>query len=590
MKIPSLIVALVAFVALSPPAHLQDPQPADLVLRGAVVHTLNPARPTAEAIAVIDDRIAFVGSSRDVTAWIGDATRVVDFASEGAGMAIYPSFADSHLHLVGHGEALRRVDLVGTTSYDEVIARVVARAETEQPNAWILGRGWDQNDWDDKTFPHHAALSAAVPDNPVILRRIDGHALLANQRALELARADGPLSWEQDGGRIITDENGETGVFIDRAMALVQRVAPATSESMIRASVTAAIEDLHAHGITSIHDAGISTSAVELYADMIRKDAFDLRVHALLSGHDPTLKRALRGDDTPFPTPDYTGHGRLAVRAIKLSIDGALGSRGAALLEDYSDEPGNNGLLLETPEYVEDTARRALRHGFQLCVHAIGDRGNRAVLDAFARAMTDVRLTDRAVPSPRFRIEHAQILHPDDVSRFASLGIIPSMQALHLTSDMPWAATRVGDRVRGAYVWRALLDTGVIIPGGSDAPVEVPSAILGFHAAITRRNAEGEPTGGWSPDQAMTRAEALQHLTLWPAIAAFDEHRLGSLEVGKLADIVVTDGDLMTLEPQWIPRVAVRMTVFDGRVVHEAAGPSLAARRASGDVTAAYEP
>lgn len=591
--LPLLAAALVAATSLSAlsPADAQDAK-ADLVLRGATVHTLDPARPTAEAVAIRGSTIAAVGSAREIARWIGDDTRVVDLAERGPGMAVYPGFADSHMHLIGHGRALVEVDLMGTASYDEVIERVVAQAARQPEHTWLVGRGWDQNDWPEARFPHHAALSAAVPNHPVVLTRVDGHALLANALAMTASQARfGELAWGEDGGRVIVDDQGPTGVFVDNAMSLVYGVVPPPTQTTLRNAVALAIDDLHGHGITSIHDAGIGASAVELYADMARDDAFDLRVHVLLAGGDPTLTRILRGEGGPFPTDDYTGHGRLAVRSIKLSIDGALGSRGAAMLDDYTDEADNDGLLLITPEEVEDTARRALRHGFQLCVHAIGDRGNREVLDAFERALADVPVGERPVASPRLRIEHAQILHPDDVPRFAALGVIPSMQALHQTSDMPWAGVRVGDdRLTGAYAWRTLLETGVIIPGGSDAPVEVPSVIHAFHAAVTRTDTRGEPDGGWFPEQVMTRDEALRHVTLWPAIAAFDEDRLGSIEVGKLADLVVTDGDLMTLPVEWLPRVQVAMTVFDGEVVHDTDRASLAVRRENDQVAPAYEP
>jgi len=575
--------------------------PATLVLRGGTVHTLDPRAPLASAVAVSGRRIVAVGEGDDVRPWIGPDTRLVELD----GRTVTPAFADAHLHLLGLGQSLQRVDLVGTTSYEEVVARVAERAADEPPGRWILGRGWDQNDWPETRFPHHAPLSAAVPDHPVVLRRVDGHALLANAAALSAAGVSRETR-APDGGRIVLDARGRpTGVLVDNAMDLVDTAVPDDDEATRRDAILRAIDLLHARGVTSVHDAGIDEPLIELYARMAAEGELALRTYVMVrpdgyrrrhDGHDEERRARWLS-----PVEDVTGDGLLTKRAIKVSIDGALGSRGAALHEPYADAPGETGLLLVDPAEVEALAIEALRRGMQMCVHAIGDRGNTLVLDAFETALAAVPPEQRAAvadegwrrtvtlgsdhgprlalesprgsargDSPRFRVEHAQVLAPDDVARFAELGVIPSMQAQHLTSDMPWARDRLGEeRVAGAYAWRALLDTGVVIPGGSDAPVERVDPMAAFHAAVTRRGPDRRPPGGWSPEQAMTRREALAHLTLWPAWAAFQEDRLGSIEPGKLADLVVLDGDPLALPADRLPDVRVEMTILDGEVVHE---------------------
>lgn len=554
--IPSrMLQAALLLAALVPGLRGQQ---ADLVFRGGPVHTAEPGMATASALAVTGDTIAWVGSTEAAAGWIGPETLVVELN----GRPLLPGFADSHMHLEGHGAALVQVDLVGTRSYAMVVAAVVARARLEPKGTWITGRGWDQNDWDLRDFPHHDALSAAVPDHPVLIRRIGGHAVLANQLAMDLASV-GVDSAAPPGGRIRRDALGRpTGVFIDNAMGLLSRAVPGATRAQRSAQVETAIADLHANGITSVHDAGVSASTVAVYAELARAGRFDLRNHVMIAAGEPLLNAP--SSQTGWPTADLTGQGLIAVRAIKLSADGALGSRGAALLEDYSDEPGL-GLITIPDGRTLELAHFAVEHGWQLCTHAIGDRANRMVLDAYSLALSAVD----ADADLRFRIEHAQVLHPDDIPRFAELGVLPSMQAQHQTSDMPWAQDRLGPlRVRGAYAWRDLLDTGVIIPGGSDCPVERPDPLAAFSAAVTRSDSSGHPPGGWYGEQAMDRDEALAHLTLWPAQAAFDEHRLGSLIAGKLADLVVLSGDPMSVPSHELASLRVELTVFDGRIVY----------------------
>ncbi|MGQ0553672.1 MAG: amidohydrolase [Planctomycetota bacterium] len=559
VELVTLILALLTACASAPATTLR---PADLLLRGGRVHTLDAAQPTAQAVAVRAGEIVFVGSDAEALPWIGTQTEIVELA----GRTLLPGFADAHLHLSGHGRALRELDLTGTRSWAEVVARVQTHAARRPEAAWILGRGWDQNDWDVAEFPDHAELSAALPDRPVALTRIDGHALLVNAAALRAAGLDGETA-DPPGGRILRRADGRpSGVLIDRAMELVTARLPAQEPAELRAEILAAVADLQQRGITAVHDAGLGLAELAVLEALARAGELGLRVHAMLSAE------VLLAGPTPagLPSKDLTGHGVLAVRAVKAYADGALGSRGAALLAPYADEPQQAGLLLMPADELRALAERCLREGFQLCVHAIGDRGNRLALDAIAAALAAVPAAQRT-GEHRFRIEHAQVVAPEEFPRFAKLGVIASVQPQHQTSDMPWAEARLGpQRVRGAYAWRRLLEAGAALCGGSDAPVERPAPLTAFQAAITRSDEAGQPAGGWYPDQALTRNEALALLTRWPAFAAFEEHRLGSIAVGLRADLVVLAEDPLQVEAARLPEITVALTIFDGRIVHRA--------------------
>ncbi|MEK6767704.1 MAG: amidohydrolase, partial [Gemmatimonadota bacterium] len=464
-------------------------------------------------------------------------------------------------HLMGVGAALRNVDVVGTRSEDEVVRRVVARAREVRAGEWIRGRGWNQNEWADTRFPTHEALSRAVPNHPVVLTRVDGHATWTNARALQLAGVTASTP-DPDGGRIIRNPDGSpSGVLVDRAMGLVSRLVPPPSMEERRAQALAALAEASRWGLTGVHDAGVDSGTIARYEELARAGRYPLRNYVMIREDSATLEHLLaRGPQSAL----YGG--RLWIRAIKLSADGALGSRGALLLEDYSDEPGNHGLAVTPADAVRRTAVRALQTGFQLNVHAIGDGANRAVLDAFEAALRQVPVADH-----RFRIEHAQVIHRQDIPRFAQLGVIPSMQGSHQTSDAPMAMNRLGwTRVQGAYAWRSLLETGLVIPNGSDAPVEHWNPLISFHSAVTRRDASGWPAGGWFPAQRMTRQEALMSMTIWPAYASFMEDVSGSLTPGKYADFVVLDQDIMRVAPDQILDTRVLMTVLGGEVVYEA--------------------
>lgn len=536
------------------PLAAQQP-PADLIVTNARIYTVDTNRPLAEAMAIREGRILFVGSNRGAEALAGPRTERMDLR----GRTVIPGMVDAHAHLLSLGMSLRRVDLVGTRSYEEVIERVVERARTTPAGDWIQGRGWDQNDWPETRFPTHHALSEAVPDHPVYLTRIDGHAALVNHRALELAGVTAETR-DPPGGRFIRDDQGNpTGVLIDRAQAVVARAAPEPSREETRQAVLAAVAEANRWGLTGIHDAGVGPETIEVYEALAREGRYDLRNYVMIRADDETLERFMQRG------PQNGLHGdRLWIRSIKITSDGALGSRGAALLEPYSDDPGNTGLITTPYERIHRVAIRALHTGFQLNVHAIGDRANRMVLDAFEAALDSVPVADH-----RFRIEHAQVIHFQDIPRFAELDVIPSMQGSHQTSDMYWAMNRLGwTRVQGAYAWRSLLDTGVIIPNGSDFPVELVNPLISFNAFVTRQDEHGWPAGGWFPAERTTRDEALKSMTLWPAYAAFMEDVTGSLSPGKYADFVVLDQDIMTVDADRILDTRVLLTVLGGKVVY----------------------
>jgi predicted amidohydrolase YtcJ len=552
-------LALASLVVATPLiAQTQNNRPADLVVTNARIYTVDAARPVVSAMAVRDGKVLFTGSVREAMALRGANTRVVDLA----GRTVIPGMVDAHAHLLGLGQSLRHVNLVGARSYDEVIARVVKFATGQPDGTWILGRGWDQNQWGDTRFPTHDALSRALPNNPVWLTRVDGHAGLANAAAL---RAAGVTAATVDpaGGRIErTASRDPTGVFIDNAKALVERSIPAPTRDDTRQAIRAALAESHRWGLVGLHDAGESRATIDLMEEMARAGDLPSRLYVMISDDSAALAHYMRvGPRSAL----YDNH--LWIRAIKLYADGALGSRGAALLEPYSDDPNNRGLLLSAPQHIQEVAASALRTGFQVNTHAIGDRGNRVVLDAYEAALKANPTTDH-----RFRVEHAQILNHDDIPRFAELGVIPSMQAVHQTSDMYWAERRLGTgRLLGAYAWRSLLNTGVVVPNGSDFPVEAVNPLLSFHSAVSRQDADNWPAAGWMREQRMTRDEALKSMTIWPAYAGFQESMMGSLSPGKLADFVVLDRDIMTLPERDILGTSVLATYIGGNAVYQRA-------------------
>jgi predicted amidohydrolase YtcJ len=471
---------------------------------------------------------------------------------------ILPGLTDAHGHLYGLGLALDVVNLTGTKSLDEVIARVKEHAASAPKGEWIIGRGWDQNDWPVKEFPTAAALDAAVPDHPVFLRRVDGHAAVTNAAGLRAAGVTA-ASKDPEGGRVIRDASGNpTGTFVDAAMDLIEDHMPAPSAETRKSRVLAAAKAIAASGLTEMHDAGIDAATIAAVKQLIDEKRFPIRVYAMLGDNDALLREWF----AKGTLVDYGG--RLTIRSVKLYADGALGSRGAALLEPYSDEPGNVGLMLAKPEHLEDVAKRGRAAGFQINTHAIGDRGVRNVIDAYASAGVTAK--------DRFRVEHLQVISPPDVPRLVEHGIIASMQPTHATSDMYWAEQRLGpERVKGAYAWRTVLNAGGRLALGSDFPVEDVSPFFGLYAAVTRQDQAGWPAGGWYPSQKLTIAEALRGFTSDAAYAAFEEQSRGTIEVGKLADFTIVEGDFFA-QPE-LYKSKVKYTVVGGEVVYGQSSP-----------------
>ncbi|HVE70877.1 MAG TPA: amidohydrolase [Thermoanaerobaculia bacterium] len=472
------------------------------------------------------------------------------------GGTILPGLTDAHGHLYGLGLSLDTVSLVNTKSFDEVLARVKERAATTPKGDWITGRGWDQNDWPVKEFPTAAMLDAVLPDHPVFLRRIDGHAAVVNTAALRAAGVTA-ASKDPEGGRVIRDASGNpTGTFIDAAMDLVEDHIPAPSAAQRKARVLAAAQNIAANGLTEMHDAGMDAATIAAVKELIDEKRFPIRVYAMLGDNDALLRTWF----AQGPLVEYGG--RLTVRSVKLYADGALGSRGAALLEPYTDDPGNSGLMIAKPEHIEDVARRGRAAGFQINTHAIGDRGVRNVIDSYARA--------GVTPNERYRVEHLQVIAPSDVPKLIERGIIASMQPTHATSDMYWAEARLGpERVKGAYAWRTILDARGRLALGSDFPVEEVNPFFGVYAAVTRQDQEDKPAGGWYPAQRLTLAEAIRGFTSDAAYAAFEEKSRGTIEVGKLADFTIVGDDLYATPSADLYKAKVRFTVVAGEIVYD---------------------
>lgn len=532
------------------------PQVGSFLLHQAKIYTLDHKNPQVDALAVRDGRIVAIGSSKQLMRQYPKLRKV-----DAGGKTVIPGLIDAHAHLMGLGESLLAANLVGTTSKAEIVQRLKVFAANQTEGDWVLGRGWDQNDWDEKVFPTAKDLDAAFPNKPVWLVRIDGHAGWGNTAALKRLGEAPDKIVEPDGGKIFRDEKGwPTGIFIDNAMNLIERRIPQPTESMLDRALQMAIENCISLGLTGVHDAGTSLTTLERYKKAINKGKFDLRVYAMADGPLGAFEHLSKKG----PLLNYGN--KLTMRSVKMYMDGALGSRGAALLEDYSDDTGNQGLLLTQENYFREIVQKAVQAGIQINTHAIGDRANRIVLSVYEEAQAL-----RSTQDLRNRVEHAQIVALADVPRFARSRIIASMQPTHATSDMPWAQDRVGpERIKGGYVWQAMLNSGARLALGSDFPVEFVNPMLGFYAAITRQDAHGQPQGGWFPDQILSRTEALRGFTLDAAYAAFQEKELGSLEVGKWADFVVLDRDIMTVPAKEVLETKVLETWIGGKRVYHA--------------------
>ncbi|GMV29593.1 MAG: amidohydrolase [Rhodanobacteraceae bacterium] len=523
---------------------------ATTVLLNARVHT-----PEAMVDAVAWDeagRIVAVGAAAELRHRFPDAV-VLD----AGGAAALPGLVDAHGHVLGLGLSLLNAELRGTTSKAQVVERLRAHAAKLPPGAWLIGRGWDQNDWPEKAFPNAADLDAAFPDRPVYLRRIDGHAAWANTAALKRAARDLAGDWQPEGGRIERIDGKPTGVLVDAAMGLLDEVTPKPDVALKRRAYRLAFETLLANGLTGVHDAGVSRDDLAVLRELADAGELPLRIYAMADGDGEALDALCR--DGLYA---HVG-GRLQMRAVKLYIDGALGSRGAALKADYSDDPGNRGLLVTAPDEFRRIVTKAQRCSVQVATHAIGDRGTRLVLDTYADVLGAAAQGDH-----RWRVEHAQIVDVADVPRFAALRVVASMQPTHATSDMPWAQARVGTaRLAGAYAWRRFAEARVPLALGSDFPVEQSSPLLGLYAAVTRQDLDGKPARGWLPAQRLSLREAVRGFSAGAAFAEFAEIDRGTIAVGKKADLTLVRPDPFEIAARGIPDSRIVATVVDGVVV-----------------------
>ena len=552
-KLAWVVSAILLAAAGSPAA-----QDGVTLVTASRIHTMDTARPMATAMAYgADGRILAVGQA-DALAKQYPRARRVDVGNA----TVVPGLIDAHAHIGGLGLAMLSADLVGTRDKAGILQRLRVHEQTLKPGEWLVGGGWDQNDWPQQRFPNAADLDAALPDRPVWLSRVDGHAGWANSAAIRAVRRDLSGDWQPDGGRIDRDAAGKpTGLFIDNAMLLVEQARPAMSEATAEHALEIAMRAAAEQGLTGVHDAGITLAELGRYQRLADRGRMPLRISAMADGDSAALESLCRNGLYRHPS------GRLQMRAVKLYADGALGSRGAAMLEDYSDDHGNRGLMVMSPAQLAAATAKAKRCGVQVATHAIGDRGNREALDAYATALGTDAASDH-----RWRIEHAQILSAQDLPRLAGLRVIASMQPTHATSDMPWAEDRVGaQRIAGAYAWRQLRDSGARLALGSDFPVERVDPRLGLQAATTRADGEGKPVGGWFPGEKLTAFEALRGFTLDAAHAGFADAEVGSLVAGKRADFVVLAADPLASPEARLKEIAVLATYVDGKPVFEAA-------------------
>ncbi len=553
--VPALLLGLIACGGA--------PEPADLVITGGRIVTMDPDRPEAEALAARGQHLVALGSAAEIAEFIGDGTEVIEL---GGALAV-PGLIEGHGHFTGLGRSRMILDLTRVESFEEIVDMVAAAATDAEPGAWIEGRGWHQEKWKSvpepnvSGLPYHDALSQVSPVNPVVLTHASGHAVMVNAVALELGGIDDGTP-DPPGGEIVRDTRGQAiGVLRETAEGLVTaHNEGGVDEDTLRKIVELATQECLKHGITSFQDAGSTFELVEMLEEMAVNGELGLRLWVMLSEDNESLAAGLPGFGI-----HRAGDGYLTVGGIKRWVDGALGSHGAWLLEPYTDLPSSTGLNIVTEEELRESARLALEHGLQLCSHAIGDRANRVTLDVYEDAYS-------SSPQPRdlrWRVEHAQHLHPDDIPRFAEIGVVASIQPTHCTSDGPWVPMRLGEeRSRtGAYMWRDLLESGAVLANGTDVPVERVDTMPSFYSAVTRRTADGT---AFYPEQVMTRIEALRARTLDAAYAAFEDDVKGSLTKGKLADVTVLSADILEIPDEEIPDTRVLYTVVGGVVRYRA--------------------
>jgi hypothetical protein len=539
---------------------------ANLIIQNGTIYTVDEFNPIVEAVAIKNGKIIAVGKESQIRSFIDNNTKVLNLK----GATMIPGLIEGHGHFMGLGYAKMRLDLNNVANYDELVNMVAGAVKKAEPGEWILGRGWHQSKWapDPETlvkgFQTHDKLSAVSPDNPVWLTHASGHAGFGNAKAMEIAGVTTETEFGF-GGEIIKDLRGNpTGIFNERAQGVVSSHVEYEEEGSSALALDLAVKSSLENGITSFQDAGSGKAAIEAYREGLNRDALRVRLYVMLTSRDPNLLKEWYKKGPEIGT----GNGHLTIRSIKLNADGALGSRGAWLLEDYTDRPGHTGMATQSMEYVYEVATDGLVNGFQVNAHAIGDRANREVLDQFQKAFEEnsVKAYDH-----RWRIEHAQHINPADIPRFGKLGVIASMQGIHLSSDRSWAIIRLGKKriIEGAYVWRNLMDTGAIIINGTDVPVEPIDPIASFYASVSRRTLKGKPKGGFEPSQKMTRLEALKSYTINAAYGAFEEDIKGSIEVGKYADFTVLSQNIITIPEDKILDTKVLYTIVNGEILYK---------------------
>ncbi|MCF6241018.1 MAG: amidohydrolase [Bacteroidales bacterium] len=540
----AFFIAIMMFFSCKP-----SKKTVDLIIYNAKIYSVDTNFSIYESFAVENGKFIALGSSDEILTNYS-AKEKIDMG----GKTVYPGFYDAHCHFYGYGLSLQNVDLRGTKSFDEVVRKVKDFADTHPDNEWILGRAWDQNDWEDKEFPENTQLNKLFPDKPVVLRRVDGHALIANDAALKVAGID--ANTQVTGGKIMLKKGKPTGVLVDNAMDLLFQFAPDENKQLAEQALLDAQKNCFAVGLTSVDDAGLSKSTVLLIDSLQKSGKLKIRIYAMLN---PTKENADYFIAKGIYKTDF-----LNVRSIKLYADGALGSRGACLLHPYHDDPGNYGFLISGIDFLDSLCHLAYENNYQINTHAIGDSANRVMLNLYGKYL-------KGKNDKRWRIEHAQVIAPEDFKLFNEYSVVPSVQPTHATSDMYWAEARLGsERIKYAYAYKNLLNQNGWIAAGSDFPVEEINPLFGFYAAVVRKDQNNWPENGFEPENAISREEALKAMTIWAAKSNFEENEKGSIELGKFADFVVTDKDIMASVPETLYKIKVLNTFINGARVYSA--------------------
>ena len=562
MKV-KLILALIMLFTVSCEA-----EKADMIIHNGTIYTMNDFVPTAEAVAVINGKVAALGKYKDLDYLIGPKTKIINLN----GAMMTPGLIEGHGHFYGLGLAKMQLDLSTASSYDELVNMVSDAVDQSSPGQWILGRGWHQSKWSDskenfiKGFQTHDSLSEISPNNPVWLKHASGHAGFANQKAMDIAGVSSETEFGF-GGEIIKDLSGNpTGVFNERAQGLINKYVDSNlDENSDLRAIELAVKACLENGITSFHDAGTGNKTITTLREAIANNLLRVRIYAMLTSGDTLLLNQWYKKGPEIGT----GNDFLTIRSIKLNADGALGSRGAWLLNEYADRPGHYGMATQSMDYVYTVAKKGIQSGFQVNSHAIGDRANREILNQYEKVFNEF---PEMAKDHRWRIEHAQHIDPADIPRFGRLKVIPSIQGIHMSSDRPWAINRLGQKriVESAYVWRSLINHGAILINGSDVPVEPIDPIASFYASTTRKTLKGLPDSGYEPEQKMTRIEALKSYTINAAYGAFEEKLKGSIEIGKYADFAVFSQNLVTIPDEKILNTKVLYTIVNGNIEYQA--------------------